>query len=345
MSRKIFLTVDTECHNIEKLNQYITGNTNKGTYGLEKILMLGQELKVPVNVFLDIAEVHAYGDEYLQNIVSLVRKYNQPIFLHVHPDYIADPERKHLWEYTKEEQKQILQQSIRDYKRFCGDFNRLFFRAGAWGVNSDTYEVLSELLPETGASEIIDLSYVYHSRWRCHLSYEEYGASNKCKKYKGVTIFPNTTYIGFDYFGKKYAFELCVPDRSFHQFKSVIDRNKLSNITYTMHSWDFLKRWYFLPNVIAGKDAQIRVFRKCVTYARKIGYEFADLNDFHLIDEPDQCINLCQDFRGKVKCLWYNYLRFAETGRSFKKYALLYFLPAILLMFLLAIVCVWSIVQ
>ena len=173
MGKKIYLTVDTECHDFDKINQYITGKTKKGIYGIEKILQLGQELNVPINVFLDFPECHVYGDEYIQSLVELIKKYKQPIYLHVHPDYIADPNRKHLWEYTKEEQKEILKQAIDDYKRFCGNTDRLFFRAGAWGVNEDTYEALSELIPEIGVSEIVDLSYVYLSKWRCHLSFKE----------------------------------------------------------------------------------------------------------------------------------------------------------------------------
>ena len=262
MSKRIYLTVDTECHDFEKLNRYITGKTKKGVYGLERILQLGQELDIPINIFLDIPEYHVYGEEYMRSLVELVKKYHMPIYLHSHPDFIADRKRKHLWEYTKDEQREILRQSILDYKRFCGEHDRLFFRAGAWGVNNDTYEVLSELLPEAGVSEIVDLSYVYKSRWRCHLSYEEYGAANACGKYKDVTVFPNTTYIGYDYFKKPYAFEISVPNPSFSEFKKVIDQNRLSNITYTMHSWDLIKRWFFLPNVIGGNERQIKVINR-----------------------------------------------------------------------------------
>ena len=342
MSKRIYLTVDTECHNIERMNQYIQGETRKGPYGIEKILQLGQELNVPINVFLDIPECHVYGDDYTQSLVNLIRKYDQPVFLHVHPDYIGDPKRKHLWEYTKDEQREILRKSIRDYKRFCGQQDRLFFRAGAWGVNNETYEVLSELLPESGASEIIDLSYVYHSRWRCHLSYEDYGAVNACKNYKGITVFPNTTYIGFDYFGKQYAFGFCVPYPSFDEFKRFIDNNMLSNIIYAMHSWDFIKRWFFLPDITGGNRRQIRVFKKCIAYAKKKGYVFSNLTDFKLQEEPDQCVNLCKGFTGKIRCLWYNYLRFADNGRSYKKYALLYFLPVFFALIIFALICLFA---
>ena len=339
MKKRIFLTVDTECHSIKKLNNYITGKTNTGVYGLERILELGKELNIPVNVFLDVPECHVYGDEYMTSLVELIQKYGQPIFLHVHPDYIADPNRKHLWEYSKDEQKVILKQAILDYQRYCGNTEKLIFRAGAWGVNNDTYEILNELQAEMELKEIIDLSYVYKSRWRCRLSFNEYGAANASKKYHGITLLPNTTYIGFDYLGKDYAFELCVPNKSFNEFKQIINQNKLRNITYTMHSWDFIKRWFFLPNYIKGNDRQIRLFKKCVAYARAHGYEFCDLREYRLVEERDQCINLCKGIRGKLWCLWYNYLRFSDNGRSYKKYAPLYFSPAIMIIICVLVFC------
>ena len=338
--KKIFLTVDTECHDIQKLNRYIYGNTKKGPYGLEKILQLGKETNVPINIFLDFPECHVYGDDYLLTIIELVKKYEQNIYLHVHPDYIGDPKRKHLWEYSKDEQKKILKQSFSDYIRFCGKPQVLYFRAGAWGVNKDTYDVLSELSEEFEINEIVDLSYVYNSRWRCHLSYEEYGAANASRKYNGITLFPNTTYIGLDYFGKKYSFEFAVPNKSLAESKSFLRQNQLNNITYTMHSWDFIKRWFFLPDVLGGDDLQIKQFKKCVDYARRNGYEFYDLHQYSFFEEEDQCLNLCTGIIGKAKCLWYNYLRFADIGRSFKKYAPLYFLPYLFLFVLVIIILI-----
>ena len=199
-----------------------------------------QELNVPVNVFLDFPECHRYGDNYTQKIIDLVNKYKQPIFLHVHPDYIGDPNRKHLWEYSEDEQKEILKTALDDYTRFCGKHKKIIFRAGAWGVNDVTYKVLRELLPEN-QFDVLDLSYLYKSKWRCRLSYEEYGAANAARKYKGITLLPNTTYIDFDFMGNTKTSSLNVPSPNFGAFKRVIDNNTLHDITFTMHSWDFIK--------------------------------------------------------------------------------------------------------
>ena len=333
--KRIYLTVDTECHKIENLNKTIYGETKQGkVYGIEKILQLGQELDIPVNVFLDIPECHRYGYEHTQKIVNLINKYNQPIFLHVHPDYIGDPERKHLWEYTESEQKQILKTAIDDYFRFCGHKNKIVFRAGAWGVNSSTYKVLRELLPES-EYEVLDLSFVYNSNRRCHLTYEEYGLKNASKTYEGIKLLPNTTYIGFDLFNKQITASLNVPNPNLDAFNRVIKKNELHSITYTMHSWDFIKRWFFLPNHISGDRYIIWKFKRSVKCAKKNGYTFANLNDFEMVNEQDQCVNLCETFLGKVLGMWDTYLTYASIGRSYKKYAFLYFLPTIILIAIL----------
>ena len=338
--RKIYLTVDTECHHIEDLNQSIYGKTDKGEiFGIEKLFQLGNELKIPVNVFLDIPECHRYGDDHIRRIVDLADRYGHPVFLHVHPDYIGDPERKHLWEYTEEEQRQILKTALEDYERFCGPHSRIVFKAGAWGVNDTTYKVLRELLPEQ-EFEVVDVSYVYKSRRRCHLSAEEYGAANAARVYRGIQCLPNTTYIGYDYLGKQRATTLNVPNPNFGVFRDIIDKNTLHDITYAMHSWDFTKRWFFRPGRLAGDKAVVRNFIRCVKYAQSRGYVFENLNNFTVTEDQDQCINLCSGIVGKLKSMWYNYRSFAAIGRSYKKYAPLYFLPAALLILILIIAAV-----
>ncbi len=59
-------------------------------------------------------------------------------------------------------------------------------------------------------------------------------------------------------------------------------------------------------------------------YARKFGFEFSNLNDFKYEDSVDEFPNLCDDFIGKIKGLYNNYVRFAKIARLNKKYFALY---------------------
>ena len=60
--RRIYLTIDIECHDIKKRNLYIDGSTHDGSCGLEHILKLAKGLSIPVNCFLDIPEAKVYAD-------------------------------------------------------------------------------------------------------------------------------------------------------------------------------------------------------------------------------------------------------------------------------------------
>ena len=335
MQKRIYFTVDVECHDINKLNQYITGKIRNGNCGLEKILQMGREMGVPINVFLDIPECRQYGDDYIQTLVNLINKYNQPIYLHVHPDYVYGDKRKHLWEYTKEEQCDILKICIDKYEHFCGKKERLVFRAGAWGVNADTYEVLHEL-----KNNVVDLSFVNKSRWRCHLSNKELGAQNASRVFRQVVLLPNTTFNGFKYFGHEYAFGMSVPDTTYDEFKRIMDLNKLHNITYTAHSWDFMKKFFWLPNHISQDYMLINRFKKCVSYAKKSGYVFSSLDSYEYYEEDDQFIDLCSSIPGKIRGLWNNYVRFSRNGRSYEKYFALYIIPYIIVFALIVLISI-----
>lgn len=106
MGKRIYLTVDVECHDIKRRNQYIDGKCSKGKYGLEKILILGKKNDIPINFFFDIVEMFEYGESYVLEIVSLIQKYEQNIYFHLHPNYVTkNHEKSFLWQYTYDEKK------------------------------------------------------------------------------------------------------------------------------------------------------------------------------------------------------------------------------------------------
>ncbi len=316
--KKIFLTVDTECHDINLVNQYIYGKKGEKEFGIVKILELAKEYNVPVNFFLDVGENRKYGKEFIREIVDIIHSYNQPVFFHLHPDYISgDSTRTYLWEYSKEEQREIILKALEDYKSFVEIDDKLIFRAGRYGVNLDTYEILSEL-----EFDVLDLSYLCNNNKMCKLDTKEIDSNNAPIKYKNVTLLPNTQFVGFDLFGKKKCIGLDSADATYSEFKSIIKKSRLNNIVFTMHSWNFIKKWFFLKNYIQGDRMMERKFRKSVEYARKHGYEFEDLRKFEFRADEDELINLYKN--NKVKCLMNNFFRFQKIARLNKKYFVFY---------------------
>ena len=336
--RRIYLTVDTECHDIQKLNQYIYGNKGKESYGLPKILKVCKELNVPLNVFLDVCECKRYGDKYIQDIVDLVHSYGQPIFFHFHPNFLSgDDSKSFLWQYSEGEQKKLLEDGVKIYRQFCGEQDKLIFRAGRYGVNELTFNTLKSL-----AQEVLDLSYFSHSQKMCKLSTKNLNTLNVPTQFNGVILLPNTTYVGFRYFGKFHVFILNVAQTTYNEFSRFIRKTELNEVVYTMHSWDFIRKWFFLDKYIQGDKTVLRKFRKCVKVARKNGFEFANLNDFEYVPEQkDELVDLCCGAKDKVLGLWNNFVRFYGIGRLTKKYFMaymvLFFLALLLLIGLITV--------
>lgn len=318
--KKIFLTVDTECHDIRKVNQYFYGDVKGQHYGVQKILELAKQHDIVVNFFVDVVEAKKYGNDHIQAVVDLINAYGQPVFFHLHPDYLSGDSRTFLWEYSYQEQKEIIAEGLQYYKKFAPVNGRLVFRAGRYGVNSDTYKVLSEL-----GTEVLDLSYIYDGRKMCKISADDLKTANRPVALGTVLVLPNTRFIVFDYFGRKKCVGLDSADATFSEFREIVKNTKLSNLVYTMHSWNFIKKWFFLPNYVSGDEKMVKKFHKSVEWAKKQGFSFDSLDNFEFVEgQEDEVLNLCAGFGGKCKGVWNNFLRFQRIARLNKKYFVLY---------------------
>lgn len=321
--KRLYVTVDTECHDISRINQYIYGKDDNGEYhGLPMILKLGRELNIPINFILDVSECHRYGDKYIQEIVDLIHSYNQPIYFHFHPNFLSgEDDRSYLWQYSKEEQQHLIKEGVADYYRFCGKQDRLIFRAGRYGINNDTLEILSQLdVP------VVDLSYSSgNGKGMCHVSRDEIGFDNIPSIYKNVTVLPNTSYVGFDYLGRKNGFILNVAQTPTAEFKTFVKKTGLHNVIYTMHSWDFILKWFFCKDKVWGNDNVVQRFKDCIQYAQSCGYVLSKLEDFSIQeDDKDELLNLCENPLGKIRGLFYNYSRFWGIAHLTRRYFIIY---------------------
>ncbi len=326
MTKKLFITVDTECHDIDNQDRYIWGQTSDGEYwGVKKILEIGKSENIPINFFVDIAEADRYGLDFIKSIVDLIQSYNQHIYMHLHPNYISgDETRTYLWQYTSEEQKTILKRAHEIWKTLFPDVPCVAFRAGRYGVNAELYDYLKE---EFG-NGLIDLSYCAPGGKMCHLSKGEIGVDNGITEYKGIVLIPNTRYIALKPFPKVLYMNVDAAETCMGEFKQFIKKNKLSNAILTMHSWNFIKTFYFKKGFVGKDRSAERRFIRMVRYAKNNEYVFCDImndgitNDTN--DVKDQLIDLCDSFTGKIKSLWYNFVRFQRMARLSKKYLVVY---------------------
>lgn len=343
MSKRIFLTIDTECHCIERVNQYIYGKTKGGEeYGIKRILEIGKELDIPLNFFVDIPEWRRYGEKYVQNIVDLIHSYNQTICFHFHPNYASgDEKRWNLYQYSLDEQNKLLSQGLEDYYRFCGKKDTLIFRAGCYGINMDTLEALKGL-----GVNCVDLSYGYgDGTGMCHLSATDVGVKNIPIMKNGILIRPNTSYVGFRYFGYVKNYGVNVAETPLFEFKRFIDRTQLEDIIYTMHSWDLILKWSFIRTRVWGNKIYIRRLKKAVQYAQVRGFVFSSLENYEVSNnEKDELVDLCRTPFDKIKCLIANYIRFWGVTH-FKPVYLVFYIPSFLLLISISVFTVYLIIN
>lgn len=332
--KTIYLTVDTECHDIHNKNLYIDGYDGKEYWGIKKILELARQADIPVNFFLDVGESKEYGDDFIQEIVTTIHSYDQPVFFHLHPDYISgDHNRSFLWQYSFEEKKAIFKEALLIYEKFCGKNDRIVFRAGRYGVDAEFYEIL-----QNEGRKILDLSYFSGSGKMCHISKEQIGVENKPTEFRNVMVLPNTRFVALDIFGVRRMIGLDSADATFNEFKRFLKYTKLNSLVWTMHSWNFIRKWFYAPGKFKGDETMVRKFKKSIHTARELGYTFGNLAEFEISDDNDEMVNLCKGADGKILSIVNNYLRFQKIGRLNKKYFVLYSIFYTVLLLLVSVI-------
>lgn len=330
--KKIFLTIDIECHDINKYNYYIEGKIGNDYYGLEKILKICDEENIVLNCFVDFAECHRYGDEYIIKILDLINKYKQPVFLHLHPNFITgDDTRSFLWQYSYEEQKEILRIGFEDYKRFTGKDCQVF-RVGRYGCDENMYTILSEY-----KYEIIDLSYCYSFNSMCHYFSDNYNAPFKLEN---ITVMPNTRYCSFNIFGKRKFFNFDIPGTNVFEYKKLFNANKLNFLVCTMHSWSLIKKSFFDANDFMPDKKAIKKMYKISKAAAKYGWVFSEIDTTIALSSEDNELNFCTNPFSYLMEMIGTFIRIGKLTRTNKKYRLLYTLFYFSLFILLILIII-----
>ena len=326
--KKIYITVDVECHNLDEENLYIYGKIGDKKYGIEKIMDIGDEFGIPINFFVNLVERHKYPEDYVQRIIDTIKNRNHPIYLHLHPSCIAQDGRPFFWHYSKEEQDKIMKIGFDDYKSYLNK-DSVAFRAGSYSADQNMYDSLSKQ-----ANNIVDLSYCYDYKKMCHYYPKVINQAHYNNK---VFVLPNTRYRSLDFLGKRKYNNLDVNSSFYAEMKDIIKTNPLNHLVCTMHSWNLVNSWFYKGKTMKPHRRNIRKMKKLIKFAQANGYEFSSFDNFdYLIDEKDYDFNLCKGFFKKIRGLIFSFFRMQRVAKSNKKYLKIYSLFYGLLFALLA---------
>jgi peptidoglycan/xylan/chitin deacetylase (PgdA/CDA1 family) len=179
----LLITVDVEAHRV------IDEISGPHSDSLGEICAALLRFGYRATFFVDLCEVLTWGENFMREVCDRIRDAGQDVQLHAHPHHVSgDHKRWLLSEYTRKEQARILDYVIEQYRKFLGT-QPLAFRAGGFGANRDTLE----LLAERGVA--IDCSLM--QGWRgCHLTAPMAGAPFVLHGIREIPLTP-TTLLGF----------------------------------------------------------------------------------------------------------------------------------------------------
>jgi len=317
--KQVLITIDTEGHRgVDSVKRLIYGTTRDGKqYGIVRIMDLCDQHNVKAIFFVDIAEVWDYGKEKIADVIKLIRQRGHFVGIHIHPDHMADSKRLFLWEYTKEEQYEIIKKCLDFYSEVTNE-KPIYFRAGKYGANYDTLDILNELEVK------YDFSENYGQKW-CGINPPV--AYNMPQKYKEIYEIPVTSYCSLK-FGKYKRYDKIDGEMLFSEFKRVM--RKIANdkrdivVILFFHSFSLLN-WRHNPDNPRYNLRGEKKFVKMLEYISKSqNFSFVTPDKLTIgrdVEEIDP--KVIDTSRNVVIAMYYSFLRLIKLGKQNKKARLL----------------------
>ena len=150
----VFYTIDTEFWPrkdiFEDFQRDIYGRTPQGDFGLEFQLKMFAEHDLKAVCFVEPLHSLVHGNEFLKEIIQIVRKYGHDIQLHLHTEWLSKIDKpllssgrkgQNLHCFTEEEQIQLLSLGIEKLNE-CQVESLCAFRAGNYGADNASLRAL-----------------------------------------------------------------------------------------------------------------------------------------------------------------------------------------------------------
>ncbi len=269
MKKQAIFTVDVEGHvGSDPVTSLIYGKTKDGELcGIDLLMDILDEFKIKGIFFVDIAEAWHYSEESVAGILRHIKERGHTAGVHVHPDHMADSKRLFLSEYSREEQYEMIKKCTDFYEKVLGE-KPVAFRAGKYGANWDTLDILAEL------GYRVDFSQFYGQKW-CHIN-PPCAYTKMSKLENGLLEIPVTTFKSFEnrWYKRFDKIDCEMDNREFrYVISQMINKDEYDPIVLFAHSFSMLK-WRRTPNKPEFSRTKYNRIKRSVQYIcgeKKIG--------------------------------------------------------------------------
>ena len=144
--QKVVLTFDVEGgHESSSVDTLIWGKIGlSDNWGITKQIAMLDQYGIKGLFFVDFAEAWTFGEKKIAEIVQYISLKGHDVGVHLHPQYMSDSQRLFLYEYSYDEQFDLIKRCTELYKKILNKAP-LAFRAGKYGANMDTLRILGKL--------------------------------------------------------------------------------------------------------------------------------------------------------------------------------------------------------
>lgn len=209
--QKVLISIDTEGPaGSDPVTSLIYGKTESGReYGIRYLMRLFNKYNAKGLFFVDFAEAWDYGEDKISGVVKCIEEQGHNVGVHLHPDHMADRERKYLWQYSYSEQYEMISKCTSLYEKVLKK-KPISFRTGRYGANNDTIRILDKIGYKYDMSEFYGNKYCRINPPIC---------CNKIGRMNGLKLFE-------------------VPVTSFKSFSSPV-YSRFDKVDCTMNSHEF----------------------------------------------------------------------------------------------------------
>lgn len=138
----VIITVDVESNEYRALPKQLDTICAGGVQcGMLEIARMLEARHMAGTFFLNVYESKAWGAPALRAIAQELQKRGHDVALHTHPQWMYDPHRVYMYQYTLDEQMRIVGDGVRLLREWTG-LPVVAHRTGAYSANADTMEAL-----------------------------------------------------------------------------------------------------------------------------------------------------------------------------------------------------------